>query len=107
MEIADAFRNCPYTYFMGTKKNRLFAVMFLTSARAHIWTENQEKNPRAIFGLEKAKVTIVDNVRRPKEMRLHLPRVPKRKTPCGLNCANCPTYKECTGCPATIFYEKV
>ena len=35
-EIAHAFRNCPYTHFMATKKNRLFAVMRLTSTRAHI-----------------------------------------------------------------------
>ena len=105
-EIADAFRNCPYTYFMATKKNRLFAVMLLTSARAQIWTENQKKNPRAIFGLEEAKVTIVDNVQHPKELKLRLPREPKEKTPCGLNCANCPAYKECNGCPATIFYRK-
>jgi hypothetical protein len=41
--IADAFRDCPYTYFMATKKNTIFAVMFITPARARIWTENQKR----------------------------------------------------------------
>jgi hypothetical protein len=31
---------------------------------------------------------------------------PKKKTPCGLNCAKCLVYVHCTGCPATIFYKK-
>lgn len=104
--IAHAFRNCPYTYFMATKRNRIFAVMFITPARARIWTENQKKNPRAIFGLEKAKTTIVSNVQYPRELRLRLTRNLKEKTPCGLNCAECPVYRECTGCPATIFFKK-
>jgi len=104
-EIAHAFRKCPYTYFMATENNNLFAVMLLTSARAHIWTENQKKNPRAIFGLEKAKVTLVDNVQHPEKLRLRLPKEPKEKTPCGLNCSNCPAYKKCIGCPATIYYK--
>jgi hypothetical protein len=105
-EIAHAFRNCPCTYFMATEKNRIFAVMFITPKRARIWTENQKKNPRAIFGLEKAKVAMVSNVQYPRELRLRLPREPKEKTPCGLNCAKCPAYKECTGCPVMIFYKK-
>jgi len=104
--IAYAFRSCPYTYFMATEKNRIFAVMFITPARARIWTKNQKKNPGAIFGLEKAKVTIASNVQYPREPKLRLPRKPEEKTPCGLNCAKCSAYKHCTGCPATIFYKK-
>jgi len=96
-EIVHAFRNCPYTYFMATKGNGLFAVMHLTPARAHIWIENQKKNPGAIFGLEKAQVTLVDSVQHPEKLRLRLPKEPKQKTPCGLNCSNCPAYKKCTG----------
>ena len=91
---------------MATEKNRIFAVMFITPKRARIWTENQKKNPGAIFGLEKAKVTMVGNVQYPSELRLRLPRELKEKTPCELNCAKCPAYKECTGCPATVFYKK-
>lgn len=80
--------------------------MFLTPARARIWTENQKANPGAIFGLEKAKVTIAGNVEYPTELKLRLPSRREEKTPCGLNCLECSAYKHCNGCPATVFYKK-
>ena len=54
-EIAHAFRNCPYTYFMATEKSRIFAVMFITPKRARIWTENQKKNPESYLRTRKGK----------------------------------------------------
>lgn len=105
-EIANAFRDCPYVYFIATEKNHVFAVMFLTEKRANTWIENQTRNPKIIFGLEKATATIANNVQYPRRLKLRLPKKPREETPCGLKCTKCLAYPKCTGCPATNYYKK-
>ncbi len=105
-EIAHTFKDCPYVYFMATVKNHVFAVMFLTEKRANTWIENQTKNPKIIFGLEQAAVTIANNVQYPRQLKLRLPKKPQEETPCGLNCTQCLAYQKCTGCPATNYYKE-
>ena len=104
--IAETFKGCPYVYFIGTEKNHLLAVVFLTEARARIWYENQSKDPRKIFGLHKASVILAEKVHHPKQLKLRLPRTMRKQTPCGLKCPECPAYGECPGCPATVFYTR-
>jgi len=104
-KIAEKFKNCPYVYFMATNANRLYATLFFHQERSDKWIRFQKEDPSRIFGLDKAKVTIVDNVHCPEKLTLRLPEKPQQRTLCGLDCYTCPAYKECTGCPATTAYK--
>ena len=98
------YRNCPYTKFVATKGNQLFATLFLPEEHSW-WIEYVEENPKDTVGLEKARVTIVDNIYYPEKLKMRLPKKPQDISPCGSNCKNCPLYGKCSGCPATIFYK--
>jgi hypothetical protein len=100
-KIADRFRDCPYVYFIATNLNNLYAILFLSEDRAHGWTKYQKEKPDRIFGLRKAKVTLIDRVRYPKETCLRLPSIMQATTPCGLECSKCSVYEKCSGCPAS------
>lgn len=102
--IAGCYENCPYVTFMATKERQLFATFFLPR-RQRWWIEYVEKNPRTTFGLDKAKVTIVDDVQYPKQLKMRLPKKPQQSSPCGANCGTCPAYEKCLCCPATTFYK--
>jgi len=104
-KIAEKFKNCPYVYFMATNANRLYATLFFHQERSDKWIRFQKEDPSRIFGLDKAKVTLVDNVRCPEALTLRLPEKPQKRAPCGLDCYTCPAYKECRGCPATTAYS--
>jgi len=104
-QIATSYyKNCPYTKFVATRGNQLFAALFLPQEHSW-WIEYVEKNPKNTVGLEKAKVTITDNVYYPKTLKMRIPKKPQDISPCGSNCKNCPLYGKCPGCPATIFYK--
>ena len=105
-DVASRFRNCPYVYFIATKKKHLYATFFLAEERARGWVENQKKKPQVILGLKKAKVTLVENVHYPREMKLRLPPQPYDVNPCGLDCGKCPRYGKCLGCPASVSFLK-
>lgn len=102
--IARSYENCPYIKLMATKENILFATFFLPE-KQRWWIEYIEKKPRKTFGLKEAKVTIVDVVQYPKQLKMRLPKKPQKISPCGSNCAICPAYEKCLGCPATVFYK--
>lgn len=102
--IARSYENCPYINLIATKENQLFATFFLPE-RQRWWIEYVERKPRETFGLEKAKVTIVDGVQYPKQLKMRLRRKSRKISPCGTNCRTCPAYEKCLGCPATIFYK--
>lgn len=103
-QIAKSYHNCPYINFMATKEKQLFATFFLP-AKQRWWIEYVEKKPKETFGLEKAKVTIANDVQYPKQLRMRLPKKPKRISPCGANCETCAAYAKCLRCPATVFYK--
>lgn len=103
-QIARSYENCPYIKLIATKENQLFATFFLPK-RQRWWIEYVEKKPRETFGLKKAEVTIVDAVQYPRKLKMGLPEKPQQISPCGSNCAICPAYEKCLGCPATIFYK--
>lgn len=102
--IARSYENCPYINFMATKENQVFAAFFLPE-KQRWWIEYTEKKPRETFGLEKAKVVIVDTVQYPKRLKMRLSKKPQRISPCGSNCDTCPAYEKCFGCPATVYYK--
>jgi len=103
-QVAESYLNCPYINLMATKENQLFATFFLPE-KQRWWIEYIEKKPRKTFGLEKAKVTIVDDVQYPRQLKMQLPSKPQKISPCGANCRACPAYEKCLCCPATIFYK--
>lgn len=105
-DLAARFINCPYVYFIGTNKKHLYATFFLSEERAQGWVENQKAKPQVILGLKKAKVTLVEKVRYPGEMKLRLPSQPFEANPCGLDCSKCPRYGKCQGCPASGSFLK-
>ena len=103
--IAKTYGSCPYVSLMATKENKLFATFFLPE-KQRWWIEYAGRKPRKTFGLEKADVTIVDEVQYPKEVKQKLPKIPQKTSPCGANCGNCPAYEKCLGCPATVFHKR-
>lgn len=86
------YKNCPYTQFVATRENRLFAT-FVLPERHRWWVEYLEENPKETIGLEKAEVTIVDNVYCPEQLKMRLPEKPQKISPCESNCKNCPLWK--------------
>jgi len=102
---AGRYGSCPYVYLMATRGRQLFATFFLPKEQRW-WIEYVEKNPEETFRLEKARVTLVDNVEYPK--RLEARRTEKAQTiaPCGSNCGECPSFERCLGCPATVFHKR-
>jgi len=102
--IAESYKNCPYINFMATKENLFFATFFLPE-KQRWWIEYIEEKPKETFGLEKAKVIIVNDVEYPKRLKMRLSKKPRTISPCGTNCKTCPSYEKCLCCPATIFYK--
>jgi len=103
-QIAESYQNCPYIRLMSTKEKQMFATFFLPE-KQRWWIEYIEKKPKQTFGLEKAKVTFVDNVQYPQKLKMRLPKTPQKISPCGANCEGCPANEKCLCCPATIFYK--
>lgn len=103
-QIAKRYRNCPYVNFMATNEDRVFTV-FVLPKRQRWWIEYVEKKPRETLGLERAKVTLADQVQSPEQLKTRLPEKPQDISPCGTNCGACPSYEKCLGCPATRFYK--
>ncbi|MFX0034369.1 MAG: hypothetical protein ACFE9I_01860 [Candidatus Hermodarchaeota archaeon] len=90
---------------MTTIKNQLYALFFLPE-RQKWWIESIEKYPSNTFSLKSAKVTFLDNVYYPKELKLRIPKKVTNISPCGANCKKCPSMDKYCCCPATIFYKK-
>ena len=104
--LAESYQNCPYINFIATKEKQLFATYFLPE-RQKWWIETIEEKPRETIGLEKAKVTIIENVYCPKQLKMRLPEKSMNISPCGSKCETCPYYERCSGCPATVFYKRM
>lgn len=103
-KIAISYRNCPYIHLMATKKKKVFATFFLPE-KQRWWIEYVEKSPKTTFGLEKAKVTFVDQVQHPQHQSMRLPEKAQESSPCGATCGTCSANDRCLCCPATIFYK--
>lgn len=104
VQIAESYRGCPYVHLMTTRINHLFATFFLPE-KQRWWIKEIEKKPKATLGLEKAKVTIVDQVQWPKQPAMRLSEKPQEISPCGADCGRCPTHDRCLCCPSTTFYK--
>lgn len=91
--IARCYEDCPYVSLMATKGRQLFATFFLPR-RQIWWIEYVEKKPRTTFRLKKAKVTIVDDVQYPKELKMRLAKKPQNSSPCGATAQHAPLIKD-------------
>ena len=103
--LAEKYQNCPYIHFLPTKESQLFATYFLP-VKQRWWIETIERKPKETIGLEKAKVTFLNDVYYPEKLKMKLSEESRDISPCGSNCASCPYYEECSGCPATTFFKK-
>lgn len=91
---------------MTTLDNQLYAVFFLPR-RQKWWIEYIETHPLDTFGLKKAKVTFLENVFYPKNLKLRIPKTLTKLSPCRANCIECPSTDICSCCPATVYYKKL
>ena len=89
---------------MATLDNHLYAIFFLPSKQKW-WIEYIETHPLDTFGLNKAKVTFLENVFYPENLKLQIPKKITNISPCGANCKECPSIESCSCCPATIYYK--
>lgn len=103
-KIAEAYQGCPYVAFMATKNNQVFITYFLLE-KQRWWVEYIEKKPQTTLGLEKANLTFPEKLFFPNKMKLRLPKKRTEPSPCNSDCAKCPAYDKCLGCPATIHYK--
>lgn len=108
-KIAISYRNCPYIHLMATKKKIDRSIdhrsTFFLPEKQRWWIEYVEKSPKTTFGLERAKVTFVDQVQHPQHRSMRLPEIAQESSPCGANCRTCSANDRCLCCPATIFYK--
>lgn len=104
-ELARAFRDCPYSAFVGAFEDKL--VWALLVPEGHLrWFQSIQKQQAEALGLKKASVLITsgDKILHPKR-ELRLPQEKLRIAPCGALCERCELYESCPGCPATLFYK--
>ena len=103
-KLAQAFRNCPYTAFVGVFEDKL--VWALCVPEGHLpWLQSLHEQPEAL-GLKKATVLLTggEKIFYP-HCALRLPEKKSTVAPCGALCERCELYEACPGCPATIFYK--
>ncbi|MFX0115423.1 MAG: hypothetical protein ACFFB3_12810 [Candidatus Hodarchaeota archaeon] len=104
--IAMRYRNCPYVNLMATKGHQTYICLTLPKKQKW-WAEFIANNPKTTFGLRKADIIFFDAMQYPEQLTMHLPEKPAIVSPCGSECGKCSSYSECSGCPSTVFYEKV
>ncbi|NIO37740.1 hypothetical protein GTO27_08565 [Candidatus Bathyarchaeota archaeon] len=67
--LAESYKSCPYVNFIATKEDELYATYFLPE-RQKWWSETIEERPRETIGLEKVKITIVESVHYPNQLKM-------------------------------------
>lgn len=94
---------CPCVTFWATKGSDAYIILVVPEAERY-WAEYVAEHPRQTFGGGKAELVFADKVYRP-ELEMNIPDELGDVSPCGSNCATCPGYSTCTGCPATVHYK--
>ncbi|MCW3992149.1 MAG: hypothetical protein NWE79_05530 [Candidatus Bathyarchaeota archaeon] len=100
---ARRYGGCPHVAFWATKGSSAYIVLAVNENKK-FWAEYVSEHPRETFGGVKADLVFPDKVYAP---------LPQRKppgelleiSPCGSDCATCPAYDNCPGCPATVHYK--
>ena len=99
-----SMKNCPYLLSGGYTSNQ-FNYVFILTVNKKWWLEYPASNPE-IVGAKNIHLELIDNVIKPDEFTLILPKVKTKISPCGSSCKACPMrLEQCTGCPATIYSE--
>ena len=105
--LAQAFRDCPFSAFVGAFGSNFVWVLFVPEGHLP-WLQSLDKQPEAL-GLRKASVLLThgDKILYPK-CALRLPQEKSLSPPCGANCELCEFYRSqgCPGCPATFLYRE-
>ncbi|UCD44192.1 MAG: hypothetical protein JSV27_08625 [Candidatus Bathyarchaeota archaeon] len=94
---------CPHVALWAVEGTEARVVLHLPEDKS-FWAEYIAEHPEKTFGGEAAALTFFDRVHRSPEPRQH-----KRLSdvsPCGSDCATCPAYESCPGCPATVHYKR-
>lgn len=100
---ARKFGGCPHVAFWATKGSDAYIVLALDESK-RFWAEYVAEHPEETFEGVRADLVFAD------EVHTHLPgvRIPTELgevSPCGSDCATCPAYDDCPGCPATVHYK--
>ena len=98
-------KKCPFLFF-GGYSSEIFQYVFIVPEEKKWWLEYPAKNPE-IIGAEKIKLEIMENIVKPDNFELTIPKEKSKISPCGSSCENCPMRieKNCAGCPATIYFK--
>jgi hypothetical protein len=102
--IATTFRDCPYCAQLAAL-DKLVNFVFFIPEEQRWWLEFVEKAPKDTFSLERARVFFVEGLTPPRSLKEKLPEPRLAEAPCGARCDRCPSYKDCLGCPATIYFK--
>jgi len=104
----ETMKKCPYL-FSGGYSSEIFHYVFIVPEEKKWWLEYPVMNPE-IIGAKKIKLEIMENIVKPDQFELPIPKEKAKVSPCGSSCETCPmrVKKNCAGCPATIFFtEKI
>jgi len=94
---------CPHVTFWATEGSKAYIVLAVDEAK-RFWAEYIGEHPKETFGGVKADLVFVDEVYAPLP-GMRIPDELLEISPCGSNCATCPAYDTCPGCPATVHYK--
>lgn len=100
---ANKFGGCPHVAFWATKGSSAYIVLTMDEAKG-FWAEYIGEHPEVTFGGVRADLVFVDEIHAPLP-GMRIPEEPGEISPCGHNCATCPAYDDCPGCPATVHYK--
>jgi hypothetical protein len=100
---ARRYGGCPHIAFWAAKGSRAYIVLAMDEAK-RFWAEYVAEYPEETFGGVKADLVFADEVHTPLP-GVMLPRELGEVSPCGSDCATCPAYDNCPGCPATVHYK--
>jgi len=101
---AEKFSDCPHVLFWATTGSNAHIVLAVPE-RKKLWAEYITEHPEQTFGGKKTNLIFPDQIHQPSELKMRIPSARGDRAPCGSYCPTCPSYKQCSGCPATIHYD--
>jgi hypothetical protein len=97
------YGGCPHVAFWATRGSSAYIVLAVDESK-RFWAEYITEHPEETFGGIRADLVFVDKVHSPLP-GVRIPRELGEISPCGSDCATCPAYDNCPGCPATVHHK--